>query len=114
MRKRCGQTNSGGFCGCFDVLAHEEGIAGMTDHVLDDNTDESSYFARQNKNGKAAYRRAVTTLTGGLPQWAKGLRVKVVTQDTKVVTLAGMEVVTVLDYEFERSQPGYVDPLTLL
>jgi hypothetical protein len=94
----------------------------MTEHVLDGNTAESSYFARQNKNGKAAYRRAVTTLTGGLPQWAKGLRVKVVTQDTKVVTLAGMEVVTlvkaqvatVLDYEFERSQPGYVDPLTLL
>jgi hypothetical protein len=71
----------------------------MTDHVLDDNTDESSYFARQNKNGKAAYRRAVTTLTGGLPQWAKGLRVKVVTQDTKVVTLP---VVT------------EVDPLTLI
>lgn len=86
----------------------------MAEHVLEGNTVESSYFARQNKNGKAAYRRAVTTLTGGLPQWAKGSRVKVVTQDTKVVTLPELEVVTVLDHEAERLLPGYIDPLTFL
>jgi hypothetical protein len=75
----------------------------MTEHVLEGNTAESSYFARQNKNGKAAYRRAVTTLTGGLPQWAQRLRVKVVTQGTKVATLP---VVTEVD------PLTLVDPLT--
>lgn len=94
----------------------------MTEHVLDGNTAESSYFARQNKNGKAAYRPALTTLTGGLPQWVRGSRMKVVTLDTKVVTLAGPEVIsliatpvaTVLDCEAERLLPGYIDPLTLI
>jgi hypothetical protein len=86
----------------------------MADHILDYNTDESSYFSKQNKNGKAAYRHAVVILTGGLPLWAMGVRKvvtsKVVTQ-AKVVTLP---VVTVLSFAEERMQPGYVDPLTLI
>ena len=86
----------------------------MTDHILEGNTDASSYFARQNKNGKAAYRRAVVTLTGGLPLWAMGVR-KVVTPkvvtSAKVVTLP---VVTSLSFEEDRMQPGYIDPLTLI
>ncbi len=48
-------------------------------HVLEANTAEQEYFGRLNKNGKAAYRRAVTTLTGSLPTWAVGPRTKVTT-----------------------------------
>ena len=92
----------------------------MTDHLLDGDADESSYFARQNKNGKAAYRRALLAATGSLPIWAMTLRkvatLKVVTQDTKVVTqqVVTLKVVTLDDAESDRLQPGYVDPLTLI
>jgi hypothetical protein len=109
----------------------------MTEHVLDQNTAESSYFARLSKNGKAAYRHAVYTLTGDLPIWAKGLRTvytkkdakvytdRVYTLETKVVTsevvtepseVAQTETKTAypLSYEEERNQPGWIDPLTLL
>jgi len=94
----------------------------MTEHILEGNAAESSYFGRQNKNGKAAYRRAVLTLTGSLPLWAMGSRKVVTYAVPKVVTL---EVVTKqlepetksgtsLSYEEERKQSGWVDPLTLL
>lgn len=48
----------------------------MDGHVLDDDEKERAYFKRQNKNGAAAYRRAVMRLTGGLPYWAVGERTK--------------------------------------
>ncbi|MHA6908579.1 hypothetical protein ACQUJS_09130 [Ralstonia pseudosolanacearum] len=74
-------------------------------HILEVNATEQEYFGRLNKNGKAAYRRAVTTLTGGLPTWAVGPRTKVTTfADAKKVTTSNSEVVTVPD----------VDPLTLV
>ncbi|AMM17262.1 hypothetical protein AX768_23805 [Burkholderia sp. PAMC 28687] len=72
-----------------------------TTHVLDDNTAESSYFGKLSKNGKASYRRAVYTLTGDLPIWAKPLRrvytqanPKVYTQEEEVYT---QQVVTLVD-----------------
>jgi len=40
-------------------------------HPLEDRPSEAEYFARQNKSGAAAYRRAVTATTGTLPTWAK-------------------------------------------
>ncbi|MGF6512462.1 hypothetical protein [Paraburkholderia sp. 32] len=57
-------------------------------HVLEDNEQESNYFSRLNKNGKAAYRRSVSVITGGLPSWAARAYEKVVTESTaeKVVT----------------------------
>ncbi len=40
-------------------------------HVLEANAAERAYFERQNKNGKAAWRRIVRVTTGGLPSWAE-------------------------------------------
>jgi hypothetical protein len=102
----------------------------MTGHILDDNTAESAYFGKLSRNGKAAYRHVVYTLTGDLPIWAKGLRnvytkieAKVYTQEvvtnkvyTGEVATAESETKTgtVLSYDEERLQPGWIDPLTLL
>ncbi len=40
-------------------------------HPLEDRASEAAYFARQNPNGAAAYRRAVKATTGSLPTWAQ-------------------------------------------
>ena len=102
----------------------------MTEHVLDGNTAESSYFGKLSRNGKAAYRRAVYTLTGDLPIWAKGLRNVYTKADDKVYTSgvttgcvytektptqeSETKIGTVLSYDEERLQPGWIDPLTLI
>ncbi|MDR6206967.1 hypothetical protein [Paraburkholderia graminis] len=40
-------------------------------HMLETNAAEREYFERQNKNGKAAWRRIVRVTTGDLPSWAR-------------------------------------------
>jgi hypothetical protein len=92
----------------------------MAEHVLEGNTVESSYFGRQNKNGKAAYRHAVVTLTGGLPSWAQGIRMKVVTSRAQEGVTAN-EARPLIRIEPNTSivsdarlLPGYIDPLAAL
>ena len=42
-----------------------------TAHPLEHHAEEASYFAKQGEHGAAAYRRAVTAITGSLPTWAE-------------------------------------------
>ncbi len=67
-------------------------------HVLESNAAEQEYFGQLNKSGKAAYRRAVTTLTGSLPTWVVGPRTKVTTfaDAIKVTTLSGVDPLTLI------------------
>lgn len=76
-------------------------------HELEASTAEQEYFGRLNKNGKAAYRRAVTTLTGSLPTWAVGPR-------TKVTTLATTSKVTTSAPSEAQRPEAYTDPLAAI